>query len=516
MKAKKITICALIVILLCAAVPIPALASGPITAIVSPIDYNVQHDTSSVQPGRVLDFPLTADMFLWAGTPGAAGDPVTLAQLRQNNVTVTHSIRQSQVLEAVTLSTVIYGGQSTAAVRVEFAEEFANVNSREFEITIHLMLGNVRSDDSRITLRGDFENEEVTVSAGDNFVNISDGRVIVARDNISNLEIYLGSGVTIFTRVVSGQRYYANARAGIINADMPMIERHPAIQHAVRLRTAGIVPLFTRVALRDIGNYYVYNASGEFLGRSSELLQFANLFYLSSERLDVRSGGFPAQGPGGGTAGGGAAAGSGVMARPSFGDTPRQLAARAGMAEAVRAATSVGSDTARLHVRDVEVISASELQAMFQAASRAGMRAMYVVDTTQSTRSDVIQGRIEINPAFAMGLNTDIYLGVYTSADRTQRTTQFIERHFSNQIRVIQLAHEGSYGMPVQIMANINLGDMNTRNLHLFSYDREANRLTRLRTPNYFVDGSGNLHFSTIYGGYIVVSEGSLTRRSSN
>jgi len=511
---KRVAIYTLMVILLCTAMSIPALASVPITAIVEDIDHNVQHDTSSVQPGTVLEFPLTADMFLWAGMPGAAGDPVTLAQLRQNNVTVTHSIRQSQVLEAVTLSTMVHAGQSTASVRVEFVEEFANVNRREFELTIHLLLNNVRSDDSRIVLRGDFENEEVTVSQGDNFVKISDGRVLVARDNISNLEIYLGSGVTIFTRVVSGQRYYATARTGIINADIPIIERHPAIQHAVRLRTAGIVPIFTRVSLRDIGNYYVYNASGEFLGHTTELLPFVNLFYLSSERLDVR-GGFPAPGPGGGgTSGGGTAAGPGVMSRPVFGDTPRALAARASMAEAVREATNIGSDTARLHVRDVEVISASELQAMFQAASRAGLRARYIVDTTTSPRGNAVQGRMEINPALAMGLNRDILLGVHTSTDRTQWTTRHFERHFTNQIRVIQLDQQGPYGMPVRISARVDTSDMNVNNLRFYSYDRDRNFNTLIRTPNHFVDANGFLHFNTIYGDYIIVSEGRLVERA--
>jgi len=494
--------------------------SGSITAIVEPINYNVQHNTSTVRPGTVLEFPLTADMFAWDGTPGAAGDPVTLNQLNQNNVTVGYDIRQSQVLESVTLSTMTHAGQITASVRVEFAEAFVNVNRREFEITIHLLLSNVQVVDSRIILRGNFENPEVTVSAGDDFVNISDGSVLLALGNISDLEIYLGYRVSIFTRVVSGQRYYATATTGITRADMSIIERHPDIHTAVRLNTVGIIPAWTRVSLQEIGNYYVYNTSGGFIGTTNERLPFANLFYLSSERLGVGTGGFPAPGPSGSGAGGGAsgngAAGPGVLTRPVFGDTPRQLAARTAMAEAVRYATSVGSNTARLHVRDVSVISASELQSMFNAASASGLRARYIVDTSVSPRVDAIQGRIEINPALAMGLNRDIFLGVHTSVARTQWTTRHFERHFANQIRVIQLDHHGSYGMPVRIMARVDTAGMNVNNLHFYSYDRQRNFSTRIRTPSYFVDTNGFLHFNTIYGGYIIVSEGRLVERGRN
>jgi len=202
------------------------------------------------------------------------------------------------------------------------------------------------------------------------------------------------------------------------------------------------------------------------------------------------------------------------MSRPVFGDTPRALAARAGMAEAVREATNIGSNTARLYARDVESISASELQAMFQVASRAGLRARYIVDTTTSPRGNTVQGRIEINPALATGLNRDILLGVHTSTNRTQWTTQHFERHFTNQIRIIQLDQQGPYGMPVVISARIDTSGMNVNNLRFYSFDRQSNFSTLIRTPHHSIDANGFLHFNTIYGNYIIVSEGRLVERA--
>ena len=205
----------------------------------------------------------------------------------------------------------------------------------------------------------------------------------------------------------------------------------------------------------------------------------------------------------------------------------------------------------RLYARDVEVVTSWELQAMFEVASRARVRSRYIVDTTIAAPSTTstengngnngnsgngsesgnessgpniignintnwnsrVQGRIEINPALAMGLNRDIYLGVRTVDAYVEGFTEFISRYLSGQFRVVRLAHEGDFGMPVQITANVNLSDMDTRNLSFLSYNREENVLIPLLTPNSSVDSGGYLHFTTIYGGYIIVSDGPMTRR---
>ena len=265
METKRIIINICMVALLLVTLHLPAHAQTLITGIVAPIDHNITHDTMVVHPGTVLEFPLTADMFLWQGTPGAANAPVAQVLLRASGITVTHRPNQPQVIESVTLSTMQHNGAVTSSVRVEFVEEFVSVGSREFDVTIHLMLRNTRIEESAIRLRGDFENEEVSVYDV-NFVNLSGGRVLVANENVANLEIYIGDRVNLVTRVSRGQRYYARAVQGLTNADAAMIERFPSIQTAVRIRTVGILPHVTRVSLGDVGDYYAYNAIGSFLG----------------------------------------------------------------------------------------------------------------------------------------------------------------------------------------------------------------------------------------------------------
>ena len=483
---------------------------GVITGLAAPINLNASHDTSVVNPGRVLYFPLTADIFLFEGMPGAPGGSVTPALLAQNNVTMGYETSHSQLVRSVTISTTAHQGSITSAVRVEFAENFHSLNSINFEISVYLSIAGTRIRSHEVTLSGRFENQEVTVIAGDNFADISGGRVLVANANISNLEVYIGDGVSLHTRVISGRRYRAVATVGLAtNADFNLADEHEGLSSAVRIRTFGFVAEQTRMSLDGIGDYYVYSPDLEWLGRTSQRLDFRSLFYLSEERLDVQSAGRDSAGdeqpdeeP----------ADTAPPDRPIFGDTPVQAAARVEMADAARAAIRAGASTARLYESDVQSISTGELQAMFEVAASARLMARYIVDTS-FPGGEGVQGRIEINPALASRRDMDIYLGVYTQGINILEVSQFFGQQFENPVRVLYLTHEGGFGMPVQIAANLDITEMDIQNLRFFAFDRPGNILTSLRTPNSSVDSNGLLRFTTIYGGYIIVSQGALVIR---
>jgi len=511
MSIRKIGIYLLIITLLCCALQAPAFAqpTGQITDITARIDKNAQHDVSVIRPGTILEYPLTADMFAWSGTPGQAGDPVTTAQLRQSNITVRHSAAGSQILKEITLSTMQYNGQTTASVRIEFAEELVSVNALPFRLTIFLSIRGTRNAASEITLFGDFENEEVTIDSGTNFASLAGGKVlsVAGSGHIASLEIDMGDGVRLFTRASGGMKYYATARNRITTADNAILARFPDIVTIVRLRTVNVSQAGSRVSLRDIGDYHVYDAAGNYLGRTGELVAFSEVYYLTGERVDM-------SGLASGNASDSPGAGSAANNQQSpFGDTPEESTARAAMASAAAEASTAGSGVATTRTRDLESISPSELVAMFEAASRARMRARYIADTS-AIFSTGIQGRIEINPALAVGLNRDILLGVHTQGPGAENTAALFRRHYSNRLSVIHLSHEGSYGMRVRIAARIHMPDADMTNLYFYHYDRDRNRFRRVISPNSSVDQNGFLHFDTIFGGDIIVSEGPLTSQN--
>jgi len=67
--------------------------------------------------------------------------------------------------------------------------------------------------------------------------------------------------------------------------------------------------------------------------------------------------------------------------------------------------------------------------------------------------------------------------------------------------------------MNVRIVARVNIEDVDARNIHLYYYDRENNRVNRLNAPDMTVDRNEFIRFNTIFGGDIVISEGPLTKR---
>jgi len=54
---------------------------------------------------------------------------------------------------------------------------------------------------------------------------------------------------------------------------------------------------------------------------------------------------------------------------------------------------------------------------------------------------------------------------------------------------------------------------MDRKNLYFYCYDKRKNSYKRIANPNCYVDKNGYLHFNTIYGGYIIVSEGPVTKQ---
>jgi len=501
-KITKLISYLTVIVLAVSTTTITAIAEdSDVTDITFPIDHYTNYDFSNVQPTSTYEYPLTADMFTWFGAPGGVGEPVTRSQLRNADISVKYSTSQSKVLKDVTLSTTIYNGAKTACVKLEFADEFVSVKSLDFRLTIFLTINSSRNAASSVTINGTFENEEIEIDSSYDYVSLADGQVLKSKDYIAELEIDLGDDVQIFTRVQSDKKYYAKAKNVLLDEDDKMLTKYPKIETAIRIRSVNLKPIGNCVSLRDIGLYHAYTSSGKYLGTTERRLPFSDLYYLASDKITI-SGADNSDNSG--------SSGSSVGA--ISGNTPEEKAAKNEMTGAAEEAITSGSASANVSVKDLEKISTGELQAMFDAASLAKLKAKYTADTMNAAGT-AAQGRITLNPALAAKLEGDIMLGVYTGNSHTFETKEYFERHYSNNLGVVYLAHEGSYGMTVSIAARLNTSEMDRKNLYFYCYDKRKNSYMRIANPNYYVDKNGYLHFNTIYGGFIIVSEGPLTKQ---
>ena len=75
------------------------------------------------------------------------------------------------------------------------------------------------------------------------------------------------------------------------------------------------------------------------------------------------------------------------------------------------------------------------------------------------------------------------------------------------------LAHQGSFGMPVEVAVKADLSALNTNTLRFYNYDASTNVYTLIENSQYFIDTNGYLHFTTTVGGPVIVTDVPLTRR---
>lgn len=178
--------------------------------------------------------------------------------------------------------------------------------------------------------------------------------------------------------------------------------------------------------------------------------------------------------------------------------------------EAATALKSTEGTAVALQTKNAVSISSSTLKALASSANKAGKEVVIHADTTAADGS--IQGRLYVEPGKLTGLTGDLKLGVYTDPTKTGYTKKYFEKWFDNNIiAVVKCEQQGSFGAKLKIAAKVGL-PKDTSKLHFCAYDAKTKKIIGIDTE-YFVDKIGYLHFSTGYGGDIIISDGPLNRR---
>jgi len=489
-----------------------AAPTGKITEITAPIDTNASYDFSSVQIGtrNVYEFPLTANMFSWSdGAAGAKTDPVSTSQLNSANIKVRTTTLDSSAIQSVTIDTKAFSvtnNQKTAYVKVTFVDNFVSVTGKNFKTSVYLAFGSNRVEESKLVLEGTVENETVTAGSGTDYVDLSKGRVLVPSAYINNLEIGLGGGVMIKTRVYSDRKYYATAKEYVSSDDGKVLDKYPDIDTVVVLSTVNITGTGNIVYLEGYDSYHVYNASGKYLGSSDNAVSLSTKYYLSKKKIDMGGGieSSSSSTQSSSSSQGNSQSGTTITATGAAITTE---VAKSKTAAAASTAKASGAKTAVVRINDAGSISSAALKAM--PGSAQGLAVSLVVDTMNGKS---VAGRITVNPALAT-LTSDTQLGVYVDSAHTSATKTRFEKFFKNQISVVSLAQQGSYGMSVKIAAKVSLSGFNTSSLYFYSYDKASNKYNQIQKPSYSVDANGYVHFYTSAGGDILISNGPLAKK---
>lgn len=173
-------------------------------------------------------------------------------------------------------------------------------------------------------------------------------------------------------------------------------------------------------------------------------------------------------------------------------------------------ANGTANPSVDLTTQNEESISAKDLQTIVTAAKNAGGSVRILAD---STNGGSMTGRLYVKPANASVVTRDINYGIYTDSSNISSTKNMFEKYYNNNIAVIRLAQNTSYGFPVSIAAKVDLSNLNSKTLKFYSYDRTTGKYYAIAAPAYWTDNSGFLHFNTTLAGDIIITDKALAKK---
>lgn len=478
-----------------------------ITDVIQSIDFNTSLDTSEIRPGRKLIYPLTADMFEWSSGAKYAKYALTLNQLKGITVDsrgVNSKIMKNPVIKIETVDKI-----KTACVVLEFVEDWVSISEVDFDVTLYLRLNRSRKTESDIQITGKFGCNTVDIDSYETFYEMSPGEIVIPSEYIKDIELELGDGLSMFTKLFANRKYMGYAKAGITNDDDAIVSKYPNIVEIYRVSVLNLDKTSKNMKVIGYDDCFVYSKDGKYLGKTSEKFQYSDILYITDKQIDMGSGAVSSSST---DAGEDAppepeSGSSTASTTPTTSDiTTDQLSKLT--ATAINTAKSNGSKTATVRVKDAKTVSAEALQAMAKAASAAGYSSQLNCDIMSGKTTT---GRLTINPALASNLTDDINVGVFVDDASVGAIRDKFDKWYSNNTQVVSMGQKGSYGMTVNVSAKVDFSGDHSK-IRLYSFDAQTNKFKELTDSGVKIDNSGYIQFKTTVGNEIIISEGALTR----
>lgn len=219
-------------------------------------------------------------MFTWDdGYVSATPTQLTPAQVRAAKLTARSS--NSKVLDSVTVSA------KDSRIEIKFKNTLTGTKEVNFDFEITLSIDGRRQGDASMHFSGVFTNPVIEIYADYDSVDISDGSIAEALEYVSNIELEIGDGVSIFTRLSKGKRVSATAIRTPDSADDELMKEHKEIRDVVNIKASGISSNAKIKLDGSYGKYYIYDGDLKYLGTTQEKLPYASKLYLADKELDM-------------------------------------------------------------------------------------------------------------------------------------------------------------------------------------------------------------------------------------
>jgi hypothetical protein len=168
---------------------------------------------------------------------------------------------------------------------------------------------------------------------------------------------------------------------------------------------------------------------------------------------------------------------------------------------AIKTALANGKSEAKIVFNYVSDIPLKTMQAIAAAAKKAGVAMTIQVNNT-------VDGAISVLLSFDPSKATkDIKLTAYLQNARVTKVKAQFEKNFGQPVAVVNLSQKTDFGMPVRIMAKVDMSKLDTsKPLYFYAHNATDNKYQAIDQPNYTISGKGALYFDTALAGSIVIS----------
>lgn len=237
-----------------------------------------------VRAGDEIRLYFDSDTFEWEdGAPMPPTTAISGSVIRKNKLAAKAlNGKYTNLLDTVELRY----DNGKAYVYVRFVEPFVSTKDIEFEIEVVLTYKGRYVKGTEAYLYGTMVNDYSEVWEGTDYIDLSAGEIVEAGDTVSDVELELGEGVSIFTRLIKGRSYYGVATLNDLDAeDEERFDRHPDIEMVYHLATIGLNAAGNNVKIAAPGEYHVYNRYMEYLGTTGDRLPYSTKYYLAAKKL---------------------------------------------------------------------------------------------------------------------------------------------------------------------------------------------------------------------------------------
>ncbi len=260
--------------------------TGKITGMACDLSYGYSGDSDlgeiAPQDERVEYISLTDDMFTWDDDYSPVATPSTLTSAQIRSAKLTARATNSKVLDSVTVNS------RESRIEVKFLDELAGVKEQDFDFDVILSIGGRQQRDYAMSFSGTFANPVMEVYADTDYADISEGYVVEAMEYVRAIDLDVGDGVLVHTKLSIGRKYYGVAHHIPYDDADAFMKAHPTVVEAISLKTVGLANAASTVTLGDgLGAVHVYNKDGEYLGLGSDELIYVDTYYLSKEKLEA-------------------------------------------------------------------------------------------------------------------------------------------------------------------------------------------------------------------------------------